>query len=147
MQRCTCIMVDSISLVDRKRTISDSESVSHLLLHCPIASDLWPFLFCLNEISWLIQNSVVLMLESWTVGVLGWGEGGMCGPPRHVWCDAFGVRERNSRIFKDRVHCAKSQAFYFWRLHEWGLKSFTLSTYPLMEYLDYTFVQLLLLYL
>lgn len=84
----------------------------------------------------LSKNSVVLMLESWTVGVLGWGEGGMCGPPRHVWCDAFGVRERNSRIFKDRVHYAKSQAFYFWRLHEWGLKSFTLSTYSLMDFLE-----------
>ena len=51
---------------------SDGESVSHLLLHCPIASDLWAFLFCLNEISWLTPNSVVLMLESWTVlGSLG----------------------------------------------------------------------------
>jgi len=44
---------------------SDGESVSHLLLHCPIASDLWAFLFCLNEISWLSPNSVDLMLESW----------------------------------------------------------------------------------
>ena len=35
----------------------------------------------LPEISWLIQNSVVLMLESWTVGVLGGGRGACVGRP------------------------------------------------------------------
>ena len=49
---------------------SAGESVSHLLLYCPIASYLWAFLFCLAGICWIMPNSVVSMLESWN-GILG----------------------------------------------------------------------------
>ena len=42
----------------------------HLLLHCPIASNLWYFLFCLVGISWVMPNSVASMLKSWN-GKLG----------------------------------------------------------------------------
>ena len=80
--------------------------LSHLLLHYPIASDLWAFLFCLNEISWLTPNSVVLMLESWD----SWGgrKGGwwaclmLC-----IW------GERNRRIFKDKESTVPNLKFLF----------------------------------
>jgi hypothetical protein len=39
-----------------------SESVDHLLLHCPIACELWDFLFCLVGISWVMPPSVIALL-------------------------------------------------------------------------------------
>ena len=49
----------------RKRSIIDldrcymckrcGESVDHLLLHCPIASELWSLVFCLFGIHWVMS--------------------------------------------------------------------------------------------
>ena len=66
---------------------SAGESVSHLLLHCPIASDLWAFLFCLAGICWVMPNSVVSMLESWN-GILGSRRYGTVGVTLAcmMWC-------------------------------------------------------------
>ena len=35
---------------------NDWESVEHLLIHCPYASDLWSFVFILFGISWVCLN-------------------------------------------------------------------------------------------
>ena len=47
---------------------SDGESVSHLFLHCPFASKLLAFIFCLVGIAWVMPKSVEAKLESW-VGI------------------------------------------------------------------------------
>ena len=41
------------------------ESVDHLLLHCPIAYDLWSMVFCLFGIHWVMLYKVSEVLASW----------------------------------------------------------------------------------
>uniref|UniRef100_A0A2N9J2I5 CobW/HypB/UreG nucleotide-binding domain-containing protein n=1 Tax=Fagus sylvatica TaxID=28930 RepID=A0A2N9J2I5_FAGSY len=50
--------------------------VDHLLLHCPIASELWDFLFCLVGLDWVMLRTVIAMLASWR---------GIMGPFRGWW--------------------------------------------------------------
>ena len=46
----------------RKR---DEELVDHLLLHCPIASELWGFVFALIGVKWEMPRKVVNLLACW----------------------------------------------------------------------------------
>ena len=41
------------------------ESVDHLLLHCPIACELWSLVFCLFGIYWVMPQKVIELFESW----------------------------------------------------------------------------------
>ena len=41
------------------------ESVDHLLLHCPIACELWLLVFCLFGIHWVMPQKVIELFESW----------------------------------------------------------------------------------
>ena len=41
---------------------SDGESASHPLLHFPIACDLWAFLFCLVQVTWVMPSHVMPMV-------------------------------------------------------------------------------------
>ena len=49
---------------------SNGKSVDRLLLHCPIAKELWDMLLCLLEVSWTMPHSVCDTLESWQ-GIVG----------------------------------------------------------------------------
>ena len=40
------------------------ESVEHLLLHCPIASELWSLVFCLFGLHWFMPLKVLEVFES-----------------------------------------------------------------------------------
>ena len=42
------------------------ESVDHLLLHCPIAYEMWSMIFCLFGICWVMPQRVVDLLDCWT---------------------------------------------------------------------------------
>ena len=42
------------------------ESVDHLLLHCPIAYEMWSMIFCLFGICWVILRGVVDLLDCWS---------------------------------------------------------------------------------
>ena len=77
------------------------ESVDHLLLHCPIAYEMWSMIFCLFGICWVMPQRVVDLLDCWT-----------CNFRRHrniviwrfvlhylMWCIWW---ERNSRSFEGR---------------------------------------------
>ena len=41
------------------------ESVDHLLLHCPIAYELWSMVFCLFGIHWVMPYHISKLLGSW----------------------------------------------------------------------------------
>ena len=41
------------------------ELVEHLLLHCPIACELWSLVFCLFGIHWFMPQKVIELFESW----------------------------------------------------------------------------------
>jgi len=41
------------------------ESVDHLLLHCPIAYEMWSMVFCLFDIIWVMPQMVMDLLDSW----------------------------------------------------------------------------------
>ena len=41
------------------------ESVDHLLLHCPIASELWSLVFCLFRIHRVMPLKVFELFECW----------------------------------------------------------------------------------
>ncbi len=44
---------------------SSGESVDHLLLHYPVALDIWSFLFALTAVSWVMPKSVLECLACW----------------------------------------------------------------------------------
>ena len=41
------------------------ESVDYLLLHCPIAWELWSLVFCLFGIQWVMPHTVLELFEAW----------------------------------------------------------------------------------
>lgn len=41
------------------------ESVDHLLLHCPIAYELWSMVFGLFGINWVMPERVIELFASW----------------------------------------------------------------------------------
>ena len=43
----------------------DGESMDHLLLHCPIAYELWTMVFCLFGIEWIMPKRVINMFAAW----------------------------------------------------------------------------------
>ena len=43
----------------------NEESVDHLLLHCPTATDLWSMMFGLFGVCWVILKTVVELLACW----------------------------------------------------------------------------------
>ena len=77
---------------------ADGEPVNHLLLHCPVARELWNMIFSLFGISWVMPRGVVDLISCWN-GCKGRQEAGkiwkviphciMCC----LWC------ERNGRSF------------------------------------------------
>lgn len=41
------------------------DSINHLLLHCPIARELWGMVFTLLGVTWVMPKDVVELLVSW----------------------------------------------------------------------------------
>lgn len=41
------------------------ENVDYLLLHCPIAFEMWHMVFCLFGIHWVLPRQVKVLLASW----------------------------------------------------------------------------------
>ncbi|KAK9995838.1 hypothetical protein SO802_020524 [Lithocarpus litseifolius] len=86
------------------------ESVDHLLLHCPIAWELWSLVFCLFGVQWVMPYSVLELFEAWQ---------GKFARHRHIdiwrlvphcliWCI---WRERNARSFEEWKKWNKQLAF------------------------------------
>ena len=95
------------------------ESVDHLLLHCPIAFEMWSMIFCLFGVCWVMLQRVVDLLDCWS-----------CNFRRHrniviwrfmphclMWCIWW---ERNSRSFEGRKRSIlEFKSFFFFTLLEW----------------------------
>ena len=66
-----CLTIDNL----RKRKVCildwcymckcNSESVNHLFLHCPVASEVWDMVFGLFGVSWVMPSSVVGLFACW----------------------------------------------------------------------------------
>ena len=41
------------------------ELVDHLLLHCPIAFEMWSMVLCLFGLQWVMPLKVIELFESW----------------------------------------------------------------------------------
>ena len=110
------------------------ESMDHLLLHCPIACELWSLVFCLFGIHWVMPQKVIELFESWQ---------GKFGRHRNIelwrivphcllwciWC------ERNARRFEG---CERSmlefKSFFLHTLLDWRgvFCHFSCSSLPIL---------------
>ena len=110
------------------------ESVDHLLLHCPIACEMWSLVFCLFGIHWVMPQKVIELFESWQ---------GKFGRHRNIelwrivphcllwciWC------ERNARSFEG---CERSmlefKSFFLHTLLDWSVVfcHFSCSSLPVL---------------
>ena len=66
------------------------ESVDHLLLHCPMAFEMWSMIFCLFGICWVMPQRVVDLLDCWSCNFRQHCNivfGGLC---RTAWCGVSG---------------------------------------------------------
>ena len=101
-----CLTIDNL----RKRKVCildwcymckcNSESVDHLFLHCPVASELWDMVFGLFGVCWVMPMSVVGLFACWQ-GRFGRhcnGDIWKVIPLCLMWCI---WKERNSRCFED----------------------------------------------
>jgi hypothetical protein len=77
---------------------TDGETIDHLLLHCPVAYDLWSFVFSMFGVQWAMPSRVLDLLACWQgrFGRLRSAEIWKAIPHCLMWCL---WRERNSRIF------------------------------------------------
>ena len=97
------------------------ESVNHLLLHCPIAYELWSMVFVFFGIHWVMPYKVSELLASWP-GKFGRHRNiDLCrfGPQCLFWCL---WPERNARYFED---CERSilyiKSFFFQSHLDWSV--------------------------
>ena len=122
---------------------SCGELVDHLLLHCPIACELWLLVFCLFGIHWVMPHKVIELFESWQ---------GKFGRHRNIelwrivphcllWCI---WRKRNARSFQG---CERSMleinSFFFYTLSSIGVWSFVI--FLVLPFLFYLIVVILVI--
>ena len=110
--------------------------MNHLLLHCPIAYELWSMVFVFFGIHWVMPYKVSELLASWQ---------GKFGRYRNIdlwrfvlhclfWCLR---RERNARHFED---CERSilyiKSFFFHTLLDWSVVLPFYSSFSLSDLID-----------
>ena len=94
---------------------SSGESVNHLLLHCPLAQDLWNLVFTLFGISWVMPRGVEDLFACWSGirGNLNSGAIWKAAPHCLMWCS---WRERNSRTFSGEEQLVPKLKFSFFAI-------------------------------
>ena len=92
---------------------SCGESMDHLLLHCPIACELWSLVLCLFGIHWVMPHKVIGLFESWQ-DMFGWHRNIVLWrvvPHCLLWCI---WRERNARSFEGcELSLLENKSFFF----------------------------------
>ena len=114
----------------------NGKSVDHLLLRCPIASDLWSMVLGLFGVYWVMPKSVVELLACWQ-GRFGrhWnGHVWMVIPHRLMWCI---WKEMNSKSFEDTERSMLDLKLFFFRtLLDWLSTMKNLSLFSVVDLLD-----------
>lgn len=66
----------------------NGELVSHLLLHCPVAKELWAMVLGLFGVYWVMRKSFVDLLASWPRCFRRYWNGLLWMAARHflMWC-------------------------------------------------------------
>ncbi|KAG6730525.1 hypothetical protein I3842_01G084500 [Carya illinoinensis] len=97
------------------------ESVDHLLVHCEVARGLWNEIFSSLELGWVMPETVVAILASWTdlKGIqqikLIW----KIIPIYIMWCV---WQERNEQTFENKERSMEElKAFIFRTLCTWAI--------------------------
>ena len=115
---------------------SNGESVSYLLLHCPIAQELWNMIFTLFGTVWVMPRGVYDLFACWS-GKVGKSDSGAIWkavPHCLMWCL---WRERNSRTFSGEEQSVPALKFTFLQtLFEWLKASNLISAHSVAEMLD-----------
>ena len=113
------------------------KSVDHLLLHWPIAYELWSLVFCLFGLHWVMPLKVVELFESWQ-GKFGWHRNIVFWrlvPHCLMWCI---WRERNARCFKGcEWSLLEIKSFFLHTLPVWSVALSHFSCFSLPALLDY----------
>jgi hypothetical protein len=115
---------------------TNGESVNHLLLHCPIAQDLWNLVFILFGISWVMPRGVEDLFACWSGKRENSESGAIWKAVPHclMWCL---WRERNSRTFSGEEQSVPMLKFSFLNtLFEWLKASHLISAHSVAEMLD-----------
>ena len=92
----------------------NGESVDHLFLHCPIATDLWSMVLGLFGVTWVMSHTVLGLLRCWQ-GNFGRHRNG------YIWsiiphCLMGRLwREINSRCFEDIERSIPDLKLFFFR--------------------------------
>ena len=113
------------------------ESVDHLLLHYPIAYEMWSMVFCLFGICWVMPQRVVDLLDCWSCNfrrhrnIVIW----RMVPHCLMWCI---WQEQNARSFEGRERSIlEFKPFFFFTLLEWCLVLPSCSCFSLPILLDH----------
>ena len=116
------------------------ESVGHLLLHCPIAWELWSLAFCLFGIHWVMPHTILKLFEAWQGKFVRHHNIDVWRLVSHclIWCI---WHKRNAKRFEG---CERSlleiKSFFLHTLFEW---SFVFSHFPCTSFLFFLIVVLL----
>ena len=113
-----------------------AESVDHLLLHCPLAKELWDSILSLFGVSWVMPHQVRELITCWQCG-FGRQQYSMIWkaiPHCIMWCIR---QERNQRSFEDiEMGVADLKIFCFRTLFDWIRASGCFSFLSLQDFLD-----------
>lgn len=112
------------------------ENVDYLLLHCPIAFEMWSMVFCLFGIHWVLPSQVKVLLASWQGSF-----GRHCNvtiwrlvPHCLMWCI---WQERNAQSFEG---CERStlefKSFFFYTLLDWARALQLFYCYSVLDLLE-----------
>uniref|UniRef100_A0A2N9HEZ0 Reverse transcriptase zinc-binding domain-containing protein n=1 Tax=Fagus sylvatica TaxID=28930 RepID=A0A2N9HEZ0_FAGSY len=115
----------------------NGESISHLLLHCSAAMEIWSFMLNIFGIQWVMPDGVFALLSCW---------GDSCHsirirkvwdmvPPCVFWCIWW---ERNSRSFEGKERTLMEVKGTVLRtLLDWSKAAGIVSFYSVLEFLDF----------
>ena len=113
------------------------ESVNHLLLHCPIAYELWSMVWTLFGLLWGMPQSVTDLLSSWQGSFGGHRSIDLQRVVPHcvLWCI---WRERNSRCFEgNEQSILELKSLLFHTLLEWNSSFNLFPSSKFLEMLDH----------
>jgi hypothetical protein len=116
---------------------SSGETVNHLLLHCPVAWELWSMVWILFGITWVMPRGVVDLFNCWH-GPRSKSEAGKIWkmtPHCLMWCI---WQERNDRTFNGVEKSIPALKFHLLHiLLSWAKAAHLVSSCSLSDMIDY----------